>query len=120
MSEMPEAVIVIAKCKTQNKTYGMRFEKSRVNKWRVNWAFPMKEAAAKREGYDKTTVSGDIEFTNEYPGCPYCKETNLTLCGCGHLSCTHLVGGIFTCVWCGAKGTIGEYEGTAISAGIDV
>lgn len=119
MNEGLKAVIVIAKCEPHNKTYGMRFEKSAPNHWRVNWAFPMKESAAKREGYDKTTVSGNIEFTDEYPGCPYCKETNLTLCSCGRLSCSHLVNEVFTCAWCGARGTIGGYNGASITAGID-
>ena len=78
------------------------------------------EAAAKREGYDKTTISGSIDCTQDYPGCPYCGQKYFTVCSCGHISCTILKGGIFTCEWCGAKGTIGDYSGEKITAGSDL
>lgn len=66
----------------------MRVEKVGKDHWFVTWAFSIKEIAAEREGYDKTTVMGTIEFSGEYPGCPYCGRKELTLCSCGHLNCT--------------------------------
>ena len=119
MSKVNEAVIVLAKCGETHKTYGMRVEKIGKDNWLVTWAFPIKETAAKREGYDKTTVKGAIVFSDEYPGCPYCGGKELTLCSCGHLNCTVIKNGVFTCEWCGTQGQLGAYTGEAITAGID-
>lgn len=120
MSKVNEAVIVLAKCGDSKKTYGMRVEKTGKNQWLVTWAFPIKESAAQHEGYDKTKVKGRIVFSNEYPGCPYCGRKEQVVCSCGHLSCTIVKNGIFTCDWCGMQGQIGEYGGESITAGMDV
>ena len=114
-----EAVVVLAKCGKGQKTYGMRVEKTGKDQWLVTWAFPIKDTAAKREGYDKATVEGTIEFSKEYPGCPYCGGKELTLCSCGHLNCTSVKNGLFTCAWCGTQGLLGAYTGEAIAAGMD-
>ena len=119
MSELREAVIVLCKCGEHHKTYGIRAEKRGQNSWACTWAFPIKEAAAKREGYDKSSVKGNITFEDEFPGCPYCGGHNWTVCSCGHLSCTIIRDGIFTCEWCGAQGEIDDYTGEAITAGMD-
>ena len=120
MDKFNEAVVVLAKCGNSHKTYVLRVEKTGRDKWLVTWAFPIKDAAAQREGYDKTTVKGNIEFDCNYPGCPYCGGHQMTLCSCGHLNCTVLHNGAFTCEWCGTQGQIGDYTGEAITAGMDV
>lgn len=99
--------------------YSMRLEKTGHDRWLTTWAFPIKESSAKREGYDKVQVKGDISFADDYPGCPYCGGHGLTLCSCGHLSCTILRNNIFTCEWCGTQGQIGDYSGETITAGTD-
>lgn len=119
MVESNEAVIVLSKCAKGHKTYGIRAERLTSNRWRFTWAFPIKEASAKREGYDRTSISGSIDCTDEYPGCPYCGQQNFVVCKCGHISCNIVNRGIFTCEWCGAQGTIGEYTGERIIAGND-
>lgn len=118
-NEFNEALIVLAKCSESHKTYGMRVEKQG-GKYVATWAFPIKESSAKREGYDKTTIRGDVQFLDEYPGCPYCGSTGLTVCSCGHLGCTIVKDGIYTCEWCGATGRISAYTGEAIKAGMDL
>ena len=120
MNEQKEAVVVLCKCGEVHKTYGIRTEKTGHNNWMFTWAFPINETAAKHEGYDKTSVQGNISFSEEYPGCPYCRRSNWTVCSCGHLSCTVEKNGLFTCEWCGAQGKIGKYSGEAISAGMDL
>lgn len=120
MDKANEAVIVLAKCGEAHKSYGMRVEKTGKDQWLVTWAFPINDTAAKREGYDKTTIKGDIVFDPDYPGCPYCGGTGWTVCSCGHLSCTILRDGIFTCEWCGSQGRIGAYTGEGIKAGMDL
>ena len=103
MQERPnEAVIVLCKCPTNHKTFGMRAEKIGNSHWNINWAFPIKDDAAKREGYDKSTIGGIIEYDALYPGCPYCSGSNFVLCGrCAHLCCNTFDNGLFTCEWCG-------------------
>lgn len=120
MSELGEAVIVLCKCGKHHKTYGIRAEKRGRNSWVWTWAFPIKESSAKREGYDKSSIKGTIVYADEYPGCPYCGSKSFTVCSCGHLSCTIVKDGIFTCEWCGIQGTIGDYNGESISAGMDL
>lgn len=120
MSEFPEAVVVLAKCTQAHKTYGIRVEKQNLNSWKITWAFPIKESTAQREGYDKTTIKGNVTFADDYPGCPYCNQTPVTLCSCGHLNCTHLKNGTFICEWCGNQGILRDYTGEAIVAGMDV
>jgi len=120
MGKTNEAVIILAKCGKIHKTYGLRVEKIGNDKWLVTWAFPINDSLAKREGYDKTTIKGSIIFTPEYPGCPYCGGAGWTVCSCGHLSCTILNHGFFTCEWCGSHGQIGAYTGEGIKAGMDL
>lgn len=120
MSEYREALVVLCKCGETHKSYGIRTEKKDKKRWELTWAFPIKESAAKREGYDRTSIGGEISYASEYPGCPYCGRRELTVCSCGHLNCTVLKNGVFTCEWCGAQGTIGDYTGEAITAGMDL
>jgi len=120
MIEKQEAVVVLAKCSETHKTFGIRAEKKAANIWEFTWAFPIKESSAKREGYDHSFVSGNITFSEEYPGCPYCGGRDYTLCSCGHLSCTVIRNGLFTCEWCSNKSAITAYNGEAISAGTDL
>ena len=63
-----EARIALCKCKEGKNIYGVRFEKLEGG-WKYTWAFPVKEAAAKREHYDETKIVGQIFPDNGYPGC---------------------------------------------------
>lgn len=120
MSERTEALVVLCRCGENHKPYGIRAEKLSSKQWSLTWAFPIKEASAKREGYDRASIGGEIGYSTDYPGCPYCGRRELTVCSCGHLSCTVLNNGIFTCEWCGSQGTLGDYTGEAITAGMDL
>lgn len=119
MDKANEAVIVIAKCGASHKSYGIRAEKTGKDKWLFTWAFPIKDDAAKREAYDRTTVKGSLSQSDEYPGCPYCGSRRLIACSCGHMSCYIVKDGVFTCDWCGSPGTPAAYTGGAVSAGMD-
>ena len=65
-----EARIALCKCKEGKNIYGVRFEKSE-DGWKYTWAFPVKEATAKREQYDKTKIMGQNVPDNGYQGCPF-------------------------------------------------
>ena len=120
MNEQGEALVVLCRCGEVHKPYGIRAEKTAANRWSLTWAFPIKEAAAKREGYDRSSIGGEVFFSDEYPGCPYCGRRELTVCSCGHLNCTVVNNGVFTCEWCGSQGGLGDYNGGAIIAGMDL
>jgi len=116
----PEATVAACKCKESKKTYGVRFEKMASGNWKYTWAFPMKASAAAREGYDQTVIVGDIEPTEEYPGCPYCGVKYFVICECGKLNCNiGTANGTFKCEWCGLTGEIIDYAGSGFSGGGD-
>ncbi|MDD4262230.1 MAG: TerY-C metal binding domain-containing protein [Syntrophaceticus schinkii] len=96
-----EVAIAISKCSESKKTFGIRFERTGPNQWEFTWAFAIKAESAKREGYDKTVIRGDILKGINYPGCPYCKSGGFFLCGCGKLNCWDGNKQIVTCAWCG-------------------
>lgn len=120
MVEKMEARIALCKCKEGGKTYGVRFEKMSDDCWKYTWAFPVKEASAKRENYDKTKIVGNIVPDSGYPGCPFCKTQEFVVCNCGKLSCHNGVVSKFTCNWCGLTGTLGGYDGSGFGSGNDI
>jgi hypothetical protein len=80
------ASVILAKCE-DGRTFGIRVEK-RERDWVRTWAFPIDEGKAKREGFDKTKIKGAFDAAPEYPGCPYCKATELAQCGgCDKMFC---------------------------------
>ena len=121
MAAQNEAVIVLCKCGTHHQTFGIRTERIKSGHWEMNWAFPIKGAAAKREGNDKTTISGAITLAESFPGCPFCGGKSYIVCSnCGHMSCQIMRGAKFQCAWCGIKGVIEGGSGDLqINAGID-
>lgn len=114
MNDRPNAQVLVVKCSTHKKMFGMRLEEVQHRQWAINWAFPLSERRVSAEKYDRTKIEGAFSFTEEYPGCPYCGNSGVVSCGfCGKLSCwngndTH------TCGHCGKTmrigGTITEIE----------
>ena len=120
MEKMKEAVVILCKCGRTHKLYGIRTEKVARKHWLMTWAFPIKEKTAEHEGYG-TSIDGKIDFSDDYPGCPYCEQAEWVMCGCcGRLSCSAVHNGMFICEWCGYQGSeMSEYDGEEISAGTD-
>ena len=122
MTEKMEARVALCKCKEGKRAYGVRFEKIG-DGWKYTWAFPVKEAAAKREGYEKTKIIGNIIPDANYPGCPFCKAKSFVVCSCGKLNCNYVNGpsSNFKCEWCGAVGRLTEgYDGSGFGSGGDI
>jgi hypothetical protein len=118
------ATVILAKCGKNGNTYGIRVEQHG-NEWVSTWAFPIDEAKAKREGFDRAKITGAFHPIEDYPGCPYCGTTKLLQCGCGKMICCNeaITGGcninpslkgcvegknsttvtniLFKCPWCG-------------------
>lgn len=120
MSKSDDAVIVLCNCGQTHKKYGIRTERLNRDHWRFTWAFPVNTAAAKREGYDRTTIRGNLVIDWDYPGCPYCGERGFVICNCGHLSCYLHKNGLFTCEWCGNTGVLTDSRNLTIKAGMDL
>lgn len=98
-----EANILLFKCSRSNQLYGVRVQKMKDGDWWRTWAFKIKSQYAKREGYDRTQVLGNLNSTKDYPGCPYCGTYGFVQCvQCKKLSCwngeTSLI-----CPWCGEE-----------------
>lgn len=93
--------IIIIKCTKTKNAFGARIQKMKDGDWWRTWAFMIKPKQAKNEGYDNTQVQGNLNATDEYPGCPHCGTNGFVQCGkCKRISCwngeTSLV-----CPWCG-------------------
>ncbi|MCL2057237.1 MAG: hypothetical protein FWH02_08490 [Oscillospiraceae bacterium] len=106
---MLEATVVMARCQSSKKPFGITMEKHG-GVWKCVWAFATREASAKKEGFDKETVTGAISLTEQYPGCPHCG--NDTFCSCG--SCKKVFcdgsedGATVVCPHCGNSGQTEE------------
>lgn len=81
-------VIVAAQCSKTKEYYGMRFEEASPNSWVVDWAFPLKQKTAMHEGYLENKIQGRFNFTEDFPGCPYCAANAYFLCQrCQTIAC---------------------------------
>ena len=112
-------VIVSAHCSKFRSQMGIRLEEISSNQWLADWAFRIKESSARREGYDKTRVSGVFKFSDEFPGCPYCEAKSFVLCSCDALMCNEIGSRVFKCPRCGVSGSVGDEPVTRLSAGHD-
>jgi ribosomal protein S27E len=115
-----EATIVMARCSKNKAPYGMRLQKAQ-GIWVGTWAFPLQESAAKKEGYDSKSVSGDIDLLDEYPGCPHCGAGGFVQCGkCKKIGCFSSQMKSVTCPHCGnvmenfSDGGFSDIKGDAI------
>lgn len=116
--EPVEAKVVLQKCNKKD-TFGVRIQKMNGD-WYRTWAFKISEKNASDEGYDEEQISGSLDATEEYPGCPYCGDEFFVHCGaCGKLSCscTNVSNDLFVCPWCGNTGTLRTVNSFDISGG---
>ena len=96
-----EAAIILAKCSKDGQTFGIRTQKMSDGDWWRTWAFPIDEKRAQREGYDVTKVNGNMYYTKEYPGCPYCGTKSFVQCNkCHGITCLKEETSL-PCQWCG-------------------
>ncbi len=103
---MKNATIVMAVCQRSKKPFAIRAEKIQKD-WHFTWAFSIDEKRAKREGYDSTTIKGNIVLDNEYPGCPHCKNSYFVVCGnCNKIGCYNGKDSTYKCPECDNKGEL--------------
>jgi hypothetical protein len=111
-------VIVMGRCSQSKQGFGIRFERRGGDEWAGTWAFAIKDAAAKREGYEKTQMNGRFSLDDAFPGCPHCSAHGFFCCGCGKLACWNGESRVVTCPWCGRSGELSG-EITSLDGGGD-
>jgi len=104
VSQCPNVAIVISRCSRTGEAFGVRFEESTPSSWLGDWAFAIRERAAKREGYDGSEIIGAIALAGGYPGCPHCWANGLYKCSCGKVTCWDGERRVVTCPWCKLAG----------------
>jgi Zn finger protein HypA/HybF involved in hydrogenase expression len=97
------ASVVLAKCQQNKKIFGIRCEKT-TNSWNLTWAFPIDEKKSVSEGYGETLIKGELSFSCQYPGCPYCKASSFFQCGkCHKIGCFEFNTSKGKCPHCGME-----------------
>jgi len=115
VNELPNVVIVMGRCRSNRQDFGIRFEEKSRNQWTADWTFAVKESAAKKEGFDRSEITGSFGFDRSYPGCPHCHATSAFKCGCGKVACWDGETRAVICPWCSFEG---ELNGAVDSLGI--
>ena len=111
MAGLKNAKIIISRCAKTKASFGIRIEQIGID-WVRTWAFPINEAKAKNEGYDTNKVTGSMQRTVDFPGCPYCGSKGFVHCSCGKIGCWNAKDGTggeygqYTCPWCNCKSDI--------------
>lgn len=95
-----EATVITAKCKVSKEGFGIRAQKQGCS-WLFTWAFKLSDKTAKDEGYNNANISGAINLSSEYPGCPHCGAKLFSLCGCKKIACYFGNEEMVTCPHCG-------------------
>jgi hypothetical protein len=116
--ESRNIVIAMGRCSQSKQGFGIRFERRGGDEWAGTWAFAIKDAVAKKEGYEKTRMNGTFSFDAAFPGCPHCSSQSFFLCGCGRLACMKGEGHRVTCPWCGGSGEVSGVA-TSLDGGAD-
>lgn len=119
MDKMLNVVIVMARCSKKEGAYGIRIEEKDKGHWVADWAFQTNESVAKREGYDKGEIRGRFSLSGEFPGCPYCGNSDILQCSCGKIFCWDGKTKTNTCPWCGSAGDVGDKVIESVSFGED-
>lgn len=111
-------VIVTARCEFQSSLFGIRMQRFKSGIWIATWAFPLQSRVAEREGYARTTITGNFIFPEDYPGCPYCLRRSVWVCDCGRPVCWDQVTLDVRCPWCGTAARLGG-QASSLQAGGD-
>lgn len=102
VAELASVVVVTARCKESQQTFGIRLEQRSEGHWIADWAFGLREAVARKEGYGPAGITGTFRFADAYPGCPHCRARSIFKCSCEKISCWNGEQRNVVCAWCGA------------------
>jgi len=111
-----KAFAIMAMCEETKKQFGITVDPRGNNVYAFCWGFKIKEEQAKREGYDKSHVRGQVLYDPEFNGCPHCGSKQFYICRCGKVICWH--GQEFvTCPSCGLSTTLEAANEVDLSGG---
>ena len=95
-----KANVILIRCNKYERLFGTRVQQMEDGDWYRTWAFKIDSKHAQNEGYDTNQVIGNLNATDEYPGCPYCGSMTFVQCGnCGNLTCWNGETSLY-CNWC--------------------
>lgn len=107
-------VIVLAKCRNSRQIFGIRIEEKSSSHWLADWAFPIQDKKAAKEGYGQSEVRGSFRLDPAYPGCPHCHAPGFFKCSCGKVACWDGATRMVACPWCSSNvelsGTIDKID----------
>ncbi|MBO8453654.1 MAG: hypothetical protein IAC07_02875 [Bacteroidetes bacterium] len=110
-------MVVMATCQQTRLPFGITVR--RVEKeFEFNWAFKISESSAKKEGFYRNKVRGNIYNGAGYPGCPHCGATSWFQCGkCSSFVCMRPGQKTVKCPVCGNEGGVYESDNFELSGG---
>lgn len=101
-----DEMVVMAYCQTCKQPFGITVQKIGKD-FAFDWAFKINPSSAKREGFDKNKVNGNIFNTDHYPGCPHCGAETWFQCGnCKKFVCMRPGQKVVKCPECGNEGEV--------------
>ena len=107
---MTQQTVILCRCPKDHKLFGIRADLRTDGEWERAWAFKINEKSASREGFGSDTIPLPDIISDEYPGCPYCGQIGVIVCGnCGKLTCAE-DSNYSTCEWCGNRGKVVPLE----------
>lgn len=112
-----EEMVIMATCQQTKRPFGITAKKEGGN-YIFYWAFKLNPTTAKREGFEKNKVSGNIFNAEEYPGCPHCGADTWVQCGqCKKFICMSRGQKVVRCPECGNEGEIEYADNFDLSGG---
>lgn len=95
-------MVVMATCQKTKKPWGITIEKKGAV-CEFQWAFKISREKAGHEGFDKNSFHGQVNFSNDYPGCPHCGARGFYQCAkCKAIICyPQDIGETAQCPCCG-------------------
>ena len=100
-----QAFVITAICSRNKEMYGITVDKV-ASGYSLIWAFPLTKKQATNEGFEATTLSGNIDVDVNYPGCPHCKSV---VCYHGE---EYVV-----CPSCGMRGNVVKVDEVSLKTG---
>lgn len=112
-----DEMVVMASCQKTGKHFGITTVRQGKD-YHFTWAFKLSEASAKKEGFDKNKVNGNIFNDAEFPGCPHCGAQTWYQCGkCKRFVCMNDSATWVKCPECGFEGGVVASDNFDLSGG---
>lgn len=99
---MSSVLIVTARCSHHPlDLFQIKLERVSSNAWQATRAFALQRPRYDAAGSDQSAARGEIGLARAYPGCPFCADMGLMICGrCSKPSCWDGESRTHRCPWC--------------------